>query len=259
MTEFNLTPKFVILHGNHGTKAEDAWYTSLKDKLSSAGYQVDLRTHPESTINSRTEVIRTLKEEINVDDNTIIIGHSSGAQACMRYAELYPVLGLVLVTPYVTHMGNQHEKESGYFDFQWNPVSIRNNTKWIIQFSSDADPFISYKEQSQVIRRMLRKSDFDYTYYKCIDMHHIGKKYKSANFIFDIVREKITSQNLLTTVTSSELNENDESVEVHIEKVNNGEEEDVIEITSDHPLFKSWNDNILPEGVYLNLFLEKET
>jgi predicted alpha/beta hydrolase family esterase len=246
------TTKIVILHGNHGTTADDAWYASLKDRLVAAGYTVDLRTHPETTINSRENVIQMLQSS-QVDDRTILIGHSSGALACMRYAERFPVLGLVLVTPYVTHMGNPHEKESGYFDFRWNPESMRQNTEWIIQFSSDADPFISYKEQSQVIRRMLRTPGFDYSYYKCIDMHHIGKKYKSAHFIFDIVHAKITSQFVNNMLTSSEVDEFGELVEVHIEKVNNGDEEEPIEIAADHLFVQSWKDSILPEGVDLNL------
>ena len=158
-------PKIIILHGNHGTTHTDAWYSSLASKFIEAGYQVDLRTLPENIINSRINVIDTLKNEFNCDENTIIIGHSSGAQACLRYAELYKALGLVLVTPYITHMGNEHEKESGYFDFPWNPNAIHDNVKWIIQFSSDTDPFISYNEQSQIIRRMLRYPYFDYNYY----------------------------------------------------------------------------------------------
>jgi len=58
-------PNFVILHRNHGTKAEDAWYKYLYNKLIHYGYQLDLRTHEENIINSRIEIIRTLKEEIN--------------------------------------------------------------------------------------------------------------------------------------------------------------------------------------------------
>jgi len=256
MSEFNSKPKIVILHGNHGTKKEDAWYTSVYNKFISSGYEVNLETHEENIINSRVNIIKTLKENIKCDENTIIIGHSSGAEACMRYAELYPVLGLVLVTPYVTHMGNDHEKESGYFDYPWKPSDIQNNVKWIIQLSSDSDPFISYREQSQVIRRMLRKTNFDYTYYKCIDMHHIGKKFKSANFIFHIVNEKCTFNQVLTSnIVCTELNENNENVDVTIEKVIDGVEEDLIEIKSDNPFYASWRDNILPISNCSNLNL----
>lgn len=259
MAEFtkpSIKPNFVILHGNHGTKAEDAWYTFLHDKLSIYGFKIDLRTHEENIINSRINIIKTLKDDIRCDENTIIIGHSSGAEACMRYAEQYPVLGLVLVTPYVTHMNNGHEKESGYFDYEWKPNDIRNNAKWIIQFSSDDDPFISYKEQSQVIRRMLRNPDFDYTYYKCIQMHHIGKKYKTANFLYRILISKVIDNYLPNNITTNELNDNNQTVNVCIEKVNDGEEEDLIEIQSNHPFIESWMDNILPTDIHLNLIFK---
>lgn len=253
LIELKIKPNFVILHGNHNTIAEDAWYLYLYNKLSIYGYKIDLRTHDESIINSKVNIIKTLKDEIKCDKNTIIIGHSSGAQACLRYAEEYPVLGLVLVTPYVTHMSNFHEKESGYFDYPWKPEQIRKNCKWIIQFSSDDDPFISYKEQSQIIRRILRNPDFDYTYYKCINMHHIGKKFKSCNFLYRLVSSKVFDNYLPSNITTNELNDNNQTINVCIEKVNDGEEEELIEIESNHPFIESWMDNILPKNMNLNL------
>lgn len=256
MTEYTSKPNFVILHGNNGTKADEAWYTYLYNKLSIYSYKIDLRTHEENIINSRVNIIKTLKDEIKCDENTIIIGHSSGALAGMRYAELYPILGLVLVTPYVTHMGNEHEKESGYFDYPWKPNEIRKNTKWIMQFSSDDDPFISYKDQSQVIRRMLRNLDFDYTYYKCVNMHHIGKKFQSANFLYKILISKVIDNFLPENILTNELNDNNVTIQVKIEKVNNGEEEGIILIKTDNPFISSWKENILDPFTNLNLFIE---
>lgn len=242
----NTKPNIIILHGNHNTKHTDAWYSTLGDKFVEAGYQVDVRTHEENIINSRTEIINTLKNVIKCDENTIIIGHSSGSLACMRYAELYKALGLVLVTPYYSDMGNQHEKDSGYFDFIWDRTSMQKNVKWILQFSSDADPFIPYKEQSQVIRRMLRhKQDrntwdivekFDFNFYKCIDMHHIGKKFKTANFIFELVNMKVMSLQLPQQLTSNEITDLDTTVTVNIELVEDGKEEESICIKSGYKL-----------------------
>jgi len=254
MTESKTEPNFVILHGNHGCKKEDGWYTYLYDKLNMHGYKIDLRTHDENIINSRVNIIKTLKDEIKCDLNTIIIGHSSGALACMRYAELYPVLGLVLVAPYITHNGIKNEKKSGYFDYSWKPDEIRKNTKWIIQFSSDDDPLISYHEQSQILRRILRNPDFDYNYYKCNKMHHIGRKIlKSANFIEKIILSKIIDNIMPEYIITDELNENNETFQVRIEKINNGEEEDLIEIKNNNPFISSWKENILPPNINLNL------
>jgi hypothetical protein len=65
MAEFTKSePNFVILHENHGTKAEDALYTDLYNKFSKAGHKINLRTHDENIINSRVNIIKTLKDEI---------------------------------------------------------------------------------------------------------------------------------------------------------------------------------------------------
>jgi pimeloyl-ACP methyl ester carboxylesterase len=125
-------PKCFILHGNNSTTINDGWYLSLSNYLNLLGYSVDIRDYPENIINNQEEIIKTLKN-LGCDENSIIIGHSSGAQAALRYSEIFKVLGLIIITPYVTHMNNSHEKESGYFDKPWDPLSIQQNCKWILQ------------------------------------------------------------------------------------------------------------------------------
>ena len=72
----------------------------------------------------------------------------------MRYAEKNKILGSVLVGTYYTDTGDQNEQKSGYFDEPWNWPSIRNNQKWIIQFSSTDDPFFSYDEPKLVHEKL---------------------------------------------------------------------------------------------------------
>ena len=43
-----------------------------------------------------------MKEELAVDHQTIIIGHSSGACAAVRFAELHKVAGIILVGAYTS-------------------------------------------------------------------------------------------------------------------------------------------------------------
>lgn len=51
------------------------------------------------------------------------MGHSSGAVAALRILETTKVLGVALVAAYHTDLGDETEKESGYFDapWQWYP------------------------------------------------------------------------------------------------------------------------------------------
>jgi uncharacterized membrane protein len=84
-------------------------------------------------------------------------------------------------------------------------------------------------------------------------MHHIGKKFKSANFIYEILISKIIDNILPENIVIDELNENNENIQVKIEKINNREEEDLIEIKHDNTFIASWKDNILPPNINLNL------
>ena len=61
--------------------------------------------------------MRSLAEEASPDDpsNVVLVGHSSGAQASLRYAEQYPVHGVVLVAATYTDLGDAHERASGYY------------------------------------------------------------------------------------------------------------------------------------------------
>lgn len=57
-----------------------------------------------------------MRETLQCDAGTIIVGHSSGAEAAMRFAEKYPVKGLVLVSACVTDLGDENERLSGYYN-----------------------------------------------------------------------------------------------------------------------------------------------
>ena len=46
-----------------------------------------------------------MKEELGVDHQTIVIGHSSGACAAVRFAEMHKVGGIILVGAYTSGRG----------------------------------------------------------------------------------------------------------------------------------------------------------
>ena len=94
--------------------------------------------------------ISFIENELHADKNTIIIGHSSGAVAAMKYAETHKILGSVLIGASYTDLGDENEKASGYFDRPWQWDSIKNNQNWIIQFASTDDPYIPIKEPRHI-------------------------------------------------------------------------------------------------------------
>jgi len=99
--------------------------------------------------------------------NVILVGHSSGAQAALRYAELYEVHGIVLVSATYSDLGDAHERASGYYPQpnskkqnnngknggESNPYlfdKMKDNCKNWHQFHSDDDPFIPLHEAEKI-------------------------------------------------------------------------------------------------------------
>ena len=59
--------------------------------------------------------------------HVVLVGHSSGAQAALRYAEKYAVDGIVLVSATYSDLGDAHERASGYYPQQQKNVKGEKN------------------------------------------------------------------------------------------------------------------------------------
>lgn len=118
---------------------------------------------------SQSEHLATfIENELHADKNTILVGHSSGAIATMRYAEMHKLGGSVLVGTYYTDLGYEDEKAAGYFDEPWQWEAIKANQPWVMIFASPDDPYIDISEP-QLIRDKL-----DAEYHELPGQGHFG-------------------------------------------------------------------------------------
>lgn len=145
--------KVILIPGNGGSTPEDNWFPYLEKELSKLGLVVINKQFPDSVL-ARQEFWLPFIKELGADENTILIGHSSGAIAALRFAEKNKILGTILVGAYYTDLGNESEKKSGYFKNPWDWELIKNNQSWIIQFSSTDDPFIPIEEARAVHKNL---------------------------------------------------------------------------------------------------------
>jgi len=102
------------------------------------------------------------RDVLKLGVNDIIVGHSSGALAIMKYAENNKIGASVLVATYYTDLGYESEKASGYFDTPWQWDKIKANQKWSAIFASDDDPYISV-EEPRFIRDKLGSEYFEFS------------------------------------------------------------------------------------------------
>lgn len=159
--------KAIIIHGNSGGTGNDQWIPWLKSELESRGFEVLNPTFPDNEI-ARSSIWLPYLHALGVTEDTILVGWSSGAVAAMRYSETHKIKGSVLIGACYTDLGDEKEKQAGYYDEPWNWKSIRENQQWIAQFASIDDPVIPIGE-GRYVHQMLETEYFEYP-----DKQHFG-------------------------------------------------------------------------------------
>ena len=167
--------KAIIVPGNHDDAPEDKWFPYLERELPALGISVINKKFPDAVL-ARKKYWLPFLETLGADENMILIGHSSGAIAAMRFAETHRILGSVLVGAYVSHMNVPDEMTSGYFDAPWQWAKIKKNQKWIVQFASTDDPFIPIEEAREVHRQLNTE------YHEYTDEGHFGSRDNKTEF-----------------------------------------------------------------------------
>jgi len=180
----------ILIHGNGGGRPTDNWLPYLKEELEKIGVRVLSPQFPDAELARASYWLPFLKDNLKADEQTMIIGHSSGAIAAMRYAETNRILGSVLVGAYHTDLGLENEKLSGYFDTPWNWEAIKKNQKWIIQFASTNDPWIPIAE-AQFVRDRLKTE-----YHESGEQGHFGGDYYKKTFPEALEAIKLKISNL---------------------------------------------------------------
>ena len=144
--------RVVIVPGNGCTDvSQSLWYGWLRDKLVQSGVEVGLENMPDPYLARETAWLPFMKDSLRCGVDTIVVGHSSGAEAAMRFAEKHEIGGMILVSACVTDLGDENERQSGYYSRPWNWEAIVANVGSFIRlFGSADDPFIPWEEMQQV-------------------------------------------------------------------------------------------------------------
>jgi hypothetical protein len=142
-----MKPKIIILPGNGDNHIEtDNWYAWVRDELKKQGYTVTAEDMPDPLIARMDIWLPHIENVFKADENTIIIGHSSGAVAALRYLETHKLFGAIIVGANYTDLGDSLELESGYYTAPWQWQKIKQNAQRIVQFCSQDDPYIPVAE-----------------------------------------------------------------------------------------------------------------
>lgn len=152
--------RVILLHGNGGSKGTDNWQPYIKKELEKLDVTCLSPDLPDNVQARRKYWFPYFDHELKLSENDIVVGHSSGALAIMKYAQTRKIGGSVLIGTYYTDLGYEGEKKSGYFDEPWNWTLIKDNQPWTAIFASKDDPYIPI-EEPRFIRDQLRSEYFE--------------------------------------------------------------------------------------------------
>jgi hypothetical protein len=192
-----MAQKIIILPGNGNSNIEtDHWYAWVRDQLKALGLEVIAQNMPDPEIAHKDIWLPHLKNHLHADENTIIVGHSSGGVAALRYLETNQLLGAVIAGVNHTDLGYPEEKASGYYDAPWQWDKIKEKAKWIVQFASTDDPFIPVEEPRLIHEKL------DTEYHEFTNRgHFMSPQNTTFPEIIEIIKQKLTPQPTSTNLT----------------------------------------------------------
>ncbi len=176
--------KAILIHGNGGCTAGDIWFPWVERELTGLGVEVINQTFPDN-VKARAQYWLPHLETLGADQNTILIGHSSGAVAAMRYAETHRLLGSILVGVCHSDLGDSFEAASGYYAADWQWQRIREHQDWIAIYNSSDDPHIPIAEPRFVAKQL------KCSYYEFNDRGHFTNSRQFPEIV-DLLRRKLS-------------------------------------------------------------------
>jgi len=148
--------------------AECNWYSWFAKKISKhpSISECILRDFPDPYDCKESIWVPFVLNDIGVDEQTILVGHSSGAACVMRLLESEqlqstPVLGAILVAAAYTDMGIEDEINSQYFNRPWDWEKMKQGASKIVLFHGDDDELIPVHEARYIADKM-QGPNFEY-------------------------------------------------------------------------------------------------
>ncbi len=151
--------KVYIVHGWDGSPDEPL-FMWLDANLSLKGYQVKRLRMPDPETPIIEPWLATLQKEVELDEHTILVGHSVGCQAVMRFLEAQNestrIAGMLLLAPWM-HLDQTTIEEEGeevieiaqpWMETPINFEKVKRLSSQVVAIFSDNDEFVPVSEET---------------------------------------------------------------------------------------------------------------
>ncbi len=142
--------KVILMHGKDATP-DDKWYPWFKKELEEKGLEVHIPVLP-SPSNPNLEEWLSILTDLHPDKNTILLGHSRGGVAVLRYLEKLPkgakikkVILLAANSGSAKYMPIPTEGNIGFYTKKgYNFTKIKSHCDNFVAFHSKDDPWVPF-------------------------------------------------------------------------------------------------------------------
>ena len=148
-----------ISHGTEGYPEEN-WFPWLKQELEQKGCSVFVPQFPSppvvpAKISEWFDVLK--KYEQNINENTILIGHSLGGIFTLRILEklTHPVKAVFFVgTPIGVQPIANYDRDSSFSGFTFDWEAIKKKAQHFDVFQSDNDPYVGLENGKELSKNL---------------------------------------------------------------------------------------------------------
>ncbi|MEJ2267482.1 MAG: class I tRNA ligase family protein [Nanoarchaeota archaeon] len=167
--------KIILLHGKNNT-SKDGWYPWFVNKIKEKNIECFSPDFPNTESPFLDEWLEELNK-LNPDENTILVGHSRGGVAIMRWLERLPkdkkVKKVILIS---SNSGKPNRKgrtgeSNGFYGTEYNFEKIKTHCNNFVIIHSRDDPIVPFS----VGKNNAESLEADFKVYE--DKKHFGKDY----------------------------------------------------------------------------------
>ena len=137
--------RVLIIHGWESNSREH-WFWAEKERLEKLGYEVIVPDMPDTLHPKKEDWVKTI-EDFNPDKDSILIGHSLGGVAILRYLEMAnKKIGkcIFIATP-IKNLGPGYDGIENFLKSSFNWEKIREKAEKLVVFNQTEDPAVPLK------------------------------------------------------------------------------------------------------------------
>jgi len=176
--------KVIIIHGANGNPDEH-WFKWIRQNLK--GLEVLI---PQFPIEEQQNLDNWMKiiEKLDVDEDTILIGHSVGCPFILNVLEKYKAKATFLIGGFFIALGSEFDELNKTFlkDFNWE--KIKDNCKIFFVYNSDNDPYVSLDKGEALADKL----EFKLKFIKNAGHFRIKDGYSEFQLLLDDVKSIIS-------------------------------------------------------------------